>query len=158
MENYRILLVDDHKMIRNGIRSLFQGYNKYQVIAEASNGMEALNILEETEIDLVLMDINMNGIDGVETAKRITSTHPETKIIAFTMTNESRQIKSMMKAGAMGYVLKTCDAKELSLAVDKVMSEQTYYCDEVTTTMMNTLVLGMLQSLLELKAKYWTKR
>lgn len=140
MKQYKVLLVDDHKIMRNGIRSFFGTYPNFKVIAEADNGHQALRALESDPVDLIFMDINMKSMDGITATREISKIYPTIKIIAFTMINEERYIKDMMNAGALGYVLKSCDSYELNKAVESVMSSEMYYCTEVAETIMASSV------------------
>lgn len=135
-----ILIVDDHKLIRDGLASYFSNDSEYEIKDEASNGIEALEKLEQNKVDFVLTDISMPYMDGIELTKKIHKEYPEIKIIALTMWNDNARIKKMMNAGAEGYVLKDCTEGELRTALDEVGKGGTYYSSEVTETVMNALM------------------
>lgn len=132
----RILLVDDHKIVRDGIISLLHGELHIEIIGEAENGIEALDKIEKLKPDLVLLDINMPIMDGLECAKRISEKFPETKILTLTMLNELEHIKNMLAAGAGGYILKSSGKDELIAAINSVMMGNTYFSEEVKDLIM----------------------
>lgn len=136
----RILLVDDHRLIRDAIHSYMEGDAEYEVVGEASHGQEAIRTLEETEVDVVLMDINMPIMGGLECTKEITKRWPKIKVLTLTMMSDNQHIKQMMGAGASGYVLKNCTEKELKKAIKTIYEGDTYYSSEVTEIVMTNLM------------------
>lgn len=135
----KILIIDDHKIVRDGIKLYLENNPKYEIVGESGDGYEALNFLKQKKADLVLMDINMQGMDGIETTQNIMQLDPEVKVIALTMYNDYQHIKAMMDAGASGYLLKNCDESELQKAVAAVIAGDIYYSKEVAQTVMNNL-------------------
>ncbi|MEM9857044.1 MAG: response regulator transcription factor [Bacteroidota bacterium] len=133
-----IVIVDDHKIVRDGLKLYLENDQNYEIVGEANDGAGAVEIVNDT-VDLVLMDINMEGMDGIETTKELIKKYPSLKIIALTMHNDYQHIKSMMDAGASGYLLKNCDESELKNAVGAVLSDDVYYSKEVAQTVMNNL-------------------
>jgi DNA-binding NarL/FixJ family response regulator len=136
----RLLLVDDHRLILEGIASYLEDDNNLELVGGASNGIEALDLLKTSQVDLALVDISMPHMDGIELTKRMTSEYPETKIICLSMFNDNMNIKKMMNAGAKGYVLKNCSQDELKKAINTIVGGETYYSPEVTETVMNALM------------------
>jgi len=136
----RILLVDDHRLILEGIASYLEDNSDIELVGGASNGIEALDILKTSKVDLALVDISMPHMGGIELTKRMTSEYPETKVICLSMFNDNMNIKKMMNVGAKGYVLKNCSQEELKKAIKAVMGGETYYSPEVTETVMNALM------------------
>ncbi len=136
----KILLVDDHRLIRDAILSYMEGDNEYEVVGEASQGQEAIRTLEELEVDVVLMDINMPIMGGIECTKEIKKRWPKIKVITLSMMSDNQHIKQMMGAGASGYVLKNCTEKELKKAIKMVYEGNTYYSAEVTEIVMVNLM------------------
>lgn len=134
-----IIIIDDHKIVRDGIKLYLDNDPSYSVIGEGKNGIEALELLTSTKADLMLVDINMDGMDGIETTQRVIEQKPDMKVIALTMHNDYQHIKAMMDAGASGYLLKNCDEVELKNAIQSVMSDDIYYSKEVAQTVMNNL-------------------
>lgn len=140
MEKIKILLVDDHTMVRAGLKALLERNENYNVVAEASNGKEALMVLAENEFDIVLTDISMPVMDGIELTKEILNIRPEVKIIALTMMDESRYIKQMLLAGASGYLLKNSSFDEINTAISEVLKGENYYTPKITVTVMDFLI------------------
>jgi DNA-binding NarL/FixJ family response regulator len=139
-ETIRILLVDDHKIVRDGIISLLQDESRYDIVGQAENGIEALDKIEQLAPDLVLLDINMPIMDGLECARQITIKYPEVKILTLTMLNEQEHIKNMLAAGAGGYLLKNSGKEELIAAINKVMEGETYFSEEVKNLIMMDMI------------------
>jgi DNA-binding NarL/FixJ family response regulator len=139
MEKIEILIVDDHKMVREGIKSVIENTPDICITGEASNGIEALKILDHNHFDILLTDISMPKMDGVELMKEIVKKFPNQKVIALTMMGEGQHIKQMLKAGAKGYLLKNCGSKELINAIKKVHDGENYYTHEVTQIVMDQL-------------------
>ncbi len=135
----RLLIVDDHQMLLDGIRALLQDENQFEIIAEAHNGTQALSILKENEIDIVLTDINMPEMDGITLAQKIHSDFPKSKIIALSMFSERQTIREMVDAGVSGYILKNTGKEELVSALTKIAAGGLYFGDEVTNEMMRMM-------------------
>ncbi len=138
----RTLLVDDHKIVRDGIKSILNGDKEISVVAEAENGVEAIQYIEKHngEIDVVVMDINMPELNGVDATEIIAKLYQNINIIALTMHSEEAYILDMIKAGALGYVLKDSGGKKLIEAVKTVASGKKYYSNEVSVTMINSII------------------
>jgi DNA-binding NarL/FixJ family response regulator len=120
MPKIRVLLVDDHKLFRAGIRLLLQTLGDVEVVAEAGDGREALKLAETYRPDLILMDILMPGLNGLDAAARIVRTCPRTRIIMLSMNADADSVLKSLRAGAVGYLVKTADPGELELAVRAV--------------------------------------
>lgn len=139
-DTIRILLVDDHKIVRDGIISLLQDDPRLVIVGQAENGIEALDKIEKVEPDLVLLDINMPIMDGLNCAKHITEKFPNVKILTLTMLNEQEHIKNMLAAGAGGYILKSSGREELITAINTVMAGNTYFSEEVKDLIMMDMI------------------
>ena len=122
----RVLIVDDHAILRDGLRSLFETKLAYEVVGEAEDGKKAVQLARERSPDLVMMDLNMPGMNGIEAARTIIREVPGAKIIALTMHHDKRYAIEMFQAGAMGYLLKDAPFDEVSEAVRAVMNNQRY--------------------------------
>ena len=129
----KVLLTDDHVIVRDGIKTLLKKEEDISVVAEANNGQEALEILGEQEIDVILLDINMPVLDGLETSEIIKEKYPRSKMIALTMYREMNMVESMFKNGAKAYLLKSCSREELTGAI-KGVAEGHEYLDETLRT------------------------
>jgi len=132
----RILLVDDHQIIRDGIKALLAEENDIQIIAEADNGEQALSVLDKLHVDLVMLDINMPILNGIETTKIISKQYPAIQVLILTMHDDIEYIANALKYGAAGYILKDCSKKELIIAVHKTVIGENYFSKEVSFKMM----------------------
>ena len=127
MDNIRVFLVDDHKMIRKGIKTILDDVPEIEIVGEANNGEECLNVIKPEETDLVMTDLSMPEMDGIELTKLLKDKYPEIKIIALTMIGESYTIKQILAEGVMGYLLKNCSEDEIKMAIKRVYEGGTYY-------------------------------
>lgn len=131
-----ILLVDDHTIVTDGLKSLLDGDTNYVVKGDATNGQLAIEMLRILKIDLVLMDIDMPVLNGIEATKIIKKEMPDKKIIMLTMHDEKAMIKMMLDIGADGYLLKNSGKAEIVRAIDNVMAGEKYYSEEVTSVLL----------------------
>ena len=122
----KVLIVDDHKIMREGLRSLLETQPDIEVVAEAESAREALKLVEEITPDLVIMDVVMPSLNGIEATRRILSKVPTIKVIALSMYSDKRFVMEMLRAGASGYLLKDCAFEELDEAIRTVMDDRTY--------------------------------
>lgn len=139
MEKIKLFLVDDHKMIREGLKTFLAEQEDFEIVAEAENGIDCLSQLEAIKPNVVLTDLNMPKMDGLELTKNIKEKYPDIKVIALTMMGESQHIKQMLSEGAMGYLLKDCSEEELIRAIKNVYNNGTYYSPEVTNIILNNI-------------------
>jgi DNA-binding NarL/FixJ family response regulator len=137
MSKIKILLVDDHQIIIDGLKSLLNNNDEIVVSGEANNGREALRIMDLIGIDVVLMDIDMPILNGIDTLKEIRKKGLEVKVIILSMHNEAGMIKSLMNIGANGYLLKSSPQDEVINAIRKVAGGQQYFSTEVTLSLLN---------------------
>jgi DNA-binding NarL/FixJ family response regulator len=114
----RILIADDHQMFIDGIKSLLKPAKQIQVVGEAGNGTRLLELLAGTPADLVLMDVNMPEMDGIEATRLVRAQYPDVKILMLTMFNSRDYIEKLLRAGAHGYILKNTGKEELLLAIE----------------------------------------
>lgn len=121
MKPHRIVLVDDHVLFRKGLRGLLDARPEFQVVAEASNGAEGLDIIRRHSPDLVLLDLNMPEMDGLETTRRLREYSLELKIVILTVTDREDKLFQALKYGADGYLLKDLDPEDLYAAIHKVL-------------------------------------
>ena len=132
-----ILIVDDHQIVRDGIIALLSGEENISVDYEVSSGKEALEVLShKPDIQLVLTDIEMPGMDGAELVRQICKDFPQIKCIALTMHGDRGVAGNMLRAGAKGYLLKSCSAEQLVNAINIVMQGGQYVDEEVHQTML----------------------
>lgn len=126
MAALRVLLVDDHALVRAGMRSLLRDIADVEVVAEANDGAEALVAAERERPDVVLMDIAMKGMNGLEAAARLRERQPQTKIIILSMHTSEEYVLLALRAGAAAYLIKDSATSELELALKSVMRGETY--------------------------------
>ncbi len=128
----RVLLVDDHELVRTGFRHILGEAKDIEVIAEVSSGEEAVDFVRTTQPDLVLMDVNMPGIGGIEATRRLLRINKELKVIALTVHTDSPFPTQLHEAGALGYLTKGCPAQEMLKAVRLVAAGKPYISSEVS--------------------------
>ena len=133
MTRVRILLADDHVLVRAGIRSLLGTLPGVEVVGEASDGQEALRLVETLRPHIVLMDIAMPGLNGLEATARIVRDHPETRVIILSMHVSEEYAARALRAGGAGYLPKDADLRELELAIQAVARGETYLSPAVST-------------------------
>ena len=116
-ENIRVLLVDDHDMVRSGLSVFIQSFDDLELVGEAANGKEAIDFLQENETDVILMDLLMPEMGGIEAIKVILDQKPEIKIIAMTSFEEEDLVKQAISNGAIGFLMKNISIDELATAI-----------------------------------------
>jgi DNA-binding NarL/FixJ family response regulator len=132
MTPIRVLLADDHSLVRAGIRSLLQPLEGIEIVAEAEDGREALRLVETHRPDLVLMDIAMKGLSGLEAAARVTKEFPKVRVIILSMHASEEYVIQALYAGAVGYLLKDSGTAELELAIRAVARGESYLTPAVS--------------------------
>jgi two-component system response regulator NreC len=132
----RILLADDHKIMRDGLRTLLAQQADMQVVAEADNGRTAVSLARELEPDVIIMDIGMPEMNGIEAARQIKHHRPSARVIALSMHSDRRFVAGMLGAEASGYLLKDCAFEELAHAIHTVMSGQVYVSPGIAKTVL----------------------
>lgn len=142
MSNIKVLLVDDHNLLRNGIKAILDDHDSITVIAEASDGVEAVKLAEEKTPDVILMDISMPELNGAEATEIIIKRNPKARIVGLTMHSSQAAIMDMIQAGALGYVMKDAQPDELISAVQQVSEGKKYYSSEVANTIINAMMHG----------------
>jgi DNA-binding NarL/FixJ family response regulator len=136
----KILLADDHKIIREGIRSLLEKQPGMKVVAEADNGLTALQLVQEIVPDMVIMDIGMPDLNGIEATRQIVARTPGVKVVALSMHLNKRFVVEMLKAGASGYLLKDCAFDELVQAIRAVVAHKTYLSPKIADAMVKDYI------------------
>lgn len=140
----KILIVDDHKIVREGLRALISDSESFEVIGEASNGREATRMTRQLEPDIVIMDVAMAEMNGIEATRQILSTRPQTRILALSMHSDSRFVKQMIEAGALGYLLKDNAFEELVIALKTLSKGQMYVSPQASGNILQSLAQGQL--------------
>jgi DNA-binding NarL/FixJ family response regulator len=137
----RVLLADDHTLLREGLRTLLDKQAGIEVVGESGDGHTALRLARELSPDVVMMDVSMPDLNGIEATQRILAESPDTKVIGLSMHAERRLIARMLQAGASGYLLKNCGIAEIVRAVRDVVDGQTVLSPQIT----GTVVEGFLE-------------
>lgn len=122
----RILVADDHKIVLDGLKALIEAEAEMEVVALATNGREAVKLARREKPDIVIIDVAMPDLNGLEAMRQILSESPQTKVIALSMHSDRRYVTGMLSAGASGYILKHCAFEELAQAIHSVRRNQVY--------------------------------
>ncbi len=136
----KIVLADDHKILREGICSLVKGFPDMEVIGEAADGRTVLTLVKNLSPDIVIMDISMPDLNGIDATRRITAEHPKVKVIALSMHYDKQFVSEIFKAGASGYLLKDCAFDELEHAIRVVIENKTYINPQIASLVVESLV------------------
>lgn len=136
----KIAIADDHAMFVDGIESILRDEKNIKVVDKCFDGKSVFTMLKKQPIDVLLLDINLPDISGIEVAKRLNTEFPEVKVIAVSMYNEESIVSEILKNGAQGYILKNTGRTELLTAIETVANGQTYFSKDVTETIMDSLL------------------
>ena len=136
----RVLLADDHQMMREGLKALLEKTNRVMVVGEAEDGKNTVSLAEKRMPNVIVMDVAMPGLNGIEATRKIRKSNPNARVIALSGHADRCLVSEMLKAGASGYVLKSRASDELVHAIDEVMQGRTYLSPEVTQGVVDTYV------------------
>ena len=139
LNRVRVLLADDHTLVRTGIRRILEGEPGIEVVAEAADGARALDMARTTASDVMVLDLNMPGMDGIEVLRGVKATCPHLKVIVLTMHAGREYVARAMKGGADAYLLKDSAVQDLVAAVHAVVAGQTYFSPTIQQTMAGLL-------------------
>jgi len=142
MEKIKVMIVDDHPVVREGLRQLLEVGDSIQVVAEASSGLECLQLLEKSSPNLIFMDIRMPGISGIEATRLVCQKYPHVKVIMLTIYEDDQYVTGAIQAGAKGYVLKNVSRDELIKIIGHVMEDQAFLDPSVTPPIFSRLQRG----------------
>jgi DNA-binding NarL/FixJ family response regulator len=143
---YQILLVDDHKIFRDGIRSILERRDEFKVIGEADNGADAVQMTRRLKPEVVLMDIGLPGLNGVEATVEIMRHCPESKVVILSMYDDETSVVGAIRSGARAFVLKNASSEDLLDALRTVAKGGFYLCAEVADRVQNRIQKGDLDS------------
>lgn len=135
----RIALIDDHALIRDGIRAMLQSQPHFEVVGEADNGQTLLDQIEGWQPQVVLLDIRMAGLSGIEVARRLQQDHPSVRVLMLTANSDEHHLREAVKAGALGFLPKNTSAPELIRALETVGRGEPYFGSEISATVFRTL-------------------
>ena len=134
------MVVDEHKIVREGLATLIAEQPNMEIVGEATDGKEALDLIEKNTPDLILMDVSMPNLNGIEATRRIKSKNPKIEIIALSLHSERQFVLGMINAGASGYLIKQCTFDELVLAINTVMDGKNYLSREVANVLVDEYI------------------
>ena len=134
-----VLIAEDHLILRDGIKSLLKDHSEIEVVGEASNGKEVISLLNDLETDLLLLDINMPEMDGIEITEYVKSHHPSVKVLILSMLEQEKYVVQSFEAGALGYILKTTGMDELVNAIRMVAHGNPYISHKISANMLKNL-------------------
>lgn len=138
----RIIVVDDHAIVRRGVRALLESHEGWEVVAEATTGREALEAVRQNQPDIVVMDLSLPELNGLDATRQIVTTSPQTEVVVLTMHHSEELAREVLKAGARGYVLKSDADENLIAAVEALRRHKPFFTSGVTEFMLD----GFLRS------------
>ncbi len=145
-----IVLADDHEIFLDGLTMMLNKIPEFEIIGSASNGIELIELVKEKKPDVILTDISMPELDGIEATRKLVDLYPSIKIIALSMFDEDNMIAEMIDAGAKGYLLKNADKKEIIFAISTVNNNHSYYCETASKRLLNLISKIRIQNQVEL--------
>src|SRR5438067_1857059 len=126
--NIRLVIADDHEIFRDGLALMLSKHKDIDLVGQAENGKELLELIEATHPDVIMTDIKMPQMDGIEATRLLLRKYPDLKVIALSMFDEENLIVEMLEAGAKGYLLKNADKQEILDAIENVYEDKVFYC------------------------------
>jgi DNA-binding NarL/FixJ family response regulator len=136
----KVLLVDDHKIMREGISALLRKYSEFEVVGQAADGRQALEMASHLKPDIVIMDVGMPNLNGVEATKQLLSINPNVKVMALSTHSDGAVVAKMIKAGALGYMLKESAFEELIEALNTLQEGRTFLCNKISKVVFSDYV------------------
>ena len=134
----RLFIVDDHQIVIDGIKLMFQGLPEFNIVGDSTQPLQVLNLIENLAVDIMITDVGMPGMSGVELSRTIKQKFPQIKILALSMFSDSQIIAEMIDAGITGYILKNTGKKELIEAISKIAEGQNYFGQDITLQLMKS--------------------
>jgi len=139
----KVLLVDDHKIMREGISALLRRYSEFEVVGQAADGRQALEMASQLKPDIIIMDVGMPNLNGVDATKQLLSMNPDLKIMALSTHSDGAVVAKMIKAGAKGYILKESAFEELIEGLNTLQDDRTFLCNKISKVVFSEYV-GMV--------------
>jgi DNA-binding NarL/FixJ family response regulator len=153
----KVLLVDDHEIMREGMGALLRKYSEFEVVGQASDGRQALEMTEKLKPDIVIMDVGMPNLNGIDATRQLLSVHPDLKIMALSMHSDGSVVAKMIRAGAAGYMLKESAFDELVEGLNALMEGRTFLCNKISKVVFSEYV-GMITNSKSIKGDGLTAR
>lgn len=135
-----VMIVDDHQIVRDGLKAILHNEEGIAVIAEAENGRNALRLIKELKPEIVIMDIAMPDMNGIDATRRISAEYPDVKVLMLSMHHDKRMVIEVFNAGAQGYLLKECASEELLRAIRTLLQGETYLSPKISSIVVKDLV------------------
>src|SRR5215472_609671 len=142
MAEIKLLLVDDHEIVREGLRSLLKAHRDWEIVGEAADGRQAVALVKDLKPDIVILDISMPLLNGLEATRQILKMRPQTKVLILTMYESDSLIRDILDVGARGYVLKTDVGKDLVAAVESLHRNKTFFTSRVSQMILDGYLKG----------------
>jgi len=139
----RVLIVDDHAFIRRGVQTILHPYPEWEFCGEAENGKEAIRLAAELKPELIIMDVSMPGLNGIDATRAIRKSQPEVKVVLLTLHESAELLRSAFRAGARGYLLKTDAEQELVKALSVVAGEGAYISPKMDSEVVKSVMQEM---------------
>jgi DNA-binding NarL/FixJ family response regulator len=136
----RVLIVDDHAFIRRGVQTILNPFPEWEFCGEADNGKDAIRMAEELKPEVIIMDLSMPGVNGIEATRAIRKTQPAVKVVLLTLHESAELVRSAFRAGASGYLLKTDAEQELVKALTVVIGEGAYISPKIDPQVVNNVI------------------
>ena len=140
MASFRILVADDHEVVRHGVRSLLEAHPGWEVIAEASDGRDAVEKASQMHPDVVILDIGMPNLNGLEATRQILRGHPGARVLILTMHESEQVVREVLEAGARGFLLKSDAGRDLVAAVEALQRNKTFFTSKVAEMVLETFL------------------
>jgi two-component system nitrate/nitrite response regulator NarL len=142
----RVLIVDDHAFIRRGVQTILHPFPEWELCGEAENGSDAIRMAEELKPEVIIMDLSMPGLNGIEATRAIRKTQPDVKIVLLTLHESAELVRSAFRAGARGYLLKTDAEQELVKALTVVTGQGTYISPRIDSTVVQSVISEIIRA------------
>jgi DNA-binding NarL/FixJ family response regulator len=139
----RVLIVDDHAFIRRGVQTILHPFPEWEFCGEADNGRDAIRMADELKPEVIIMDVSMPGLNGIEATRAICKTQPTIKIVLLTLHESADLVRSAFRAGARGYLLKTDAEQELVRALTAVIGEGAYISPKIDSAIAKSVIVEM---------------
>jgi DNA-binding NarL/FixJ family response regulator len=136
----RVLIVDDHAFIRRGVQTILHAFPEWEFCGEADNGKDAIRLAEELKPEVIIMDLSMPGLNGIEATRAIRKTQPAVKVVLLTLHESAELVRNAFRAGARGYLLKTDAEQELVKALTVVIGEGAYISPKIDREVVNSVI------------------